>query len=216
MAGLTAVDTITTPSSLFASELPAAIKQNVIVLEGEDLPRGQVVGKITDGAITVEGGALVGTGNGVLTLANPAYAAGVKAGVYKVVFVEPATDLGAFIVEDPDGIIVGRGNVGTAFTGIVKFTIADGSTDFLASSYFPVTVTKAAGSGKIVEYDPDATDGSQNIYGILAEAVDATDADKDGVAWIQGHFNLNALTADESVVAGEYKYGNLLISSEVK
>ncbi len=83
------------------------------------------------------------TGDGVLTLANPAFGAGVKAGVYQAVFIEPATNAGAFIVEDPDGIQVGEGNVGVAFDGVVKFTIADGATDFVAGDGFDVTVTGA-------------------------------------------------------------------------
>lgn len=90
-------------------------------------------------------GALVGTGNGTIT-ASPATGAGCKVGTYKAIFVEPATDLGTFIVEDPDGITIGSGTVGVAFTTHLTFTIADGSTDFTAGSYFPIAVA-AANSG---------------------------------------------------------------------
>lgn len=87
-------------------------------------------------------GATVGTGNGVLTLATPKTAAGVKPGVYNVVIIEPASNGGTFEVEDPDGVIVGTGVIGTPFDGVVKFTLADGSTDFVAGDRIPVTVTE--------------------------------------------------------------------------
>jgi len=125
------------------------------------------------GTATAAGGALVGTGDGVLTLADPAVGAGVKAGVYKVLCIDPATDGGTFAVEDPDGIIVGSATVGVAFTGVVKFTIADGATDFTAGSWFPITVTKAdpAAVGAYVPFD-----GSRPAAAILYEGVDATSA----------------------------------------
>jgi hypothetical protein len=43
--------------------------------------------------------------------------ADVKPGNYTVRFVEPTTNAGAFIVEDPNGIAVGECNVGVAFDG---------------------------------------------------------------------------------------------------
>lgn len=82
------------------------------------------------------------TGNGTLTLADPAYGAGVKPGVYKVTAIEPASDGGTFSVEDPDGVQVGIARVGVAFNNVVKFTIADGATDFVAGDAFNVTVTE--------------------------------------------------------------------------
>lgn len=85
---------------------------------------------------------VVGAGKGILTLANPAVdVATVKAGVYRVVFIEPASNAGAFQVEDPDGVVVGTGNAAVAFDGPVKFTIADGATDFVAGDVALVTVS---------------------------------------------------------------------------
>lgn len=91
------------------------------------------------GTYVATAGALVGTGDGTCTMASPSTAAGVIPGVYKAVFVEAATNSGIFDVFDPNGVVVGRGVVGTAFTTQVKFTIADGATDFAAGSYFPIT-----------------------------------------------------------------------------
>ncbi|MER2606249.1 MAG: head decoration protein [Siculibacillus sp.] len=148
------------------------------------LKAGAVLSRVApaSGTATASVGALVGTGNGALTLADPSVGAGVKAGVYKVLCVEPATDGGTFVVEDPDGVVVGRAVVGVAFTGDIKFTIADGSTDFAAGSWFPVTVAKAdpATAGKYVPFD-----GSRAASAILYEGVDATSADRRRTATVR-------------------------------
>lgn len=83
-------------------------------------------------------------GDGTVTDA-PAVAAGAKAGRYVITIVEPATNLGEFIVEDPDGINVGQGIVGTEFTiaGITA-TVADGATDFVAGDRLYIDVTYTA------------------------------------------------------------------------
>lgn len=99
---------------------------------------------------TVEAAAVAGnTGNGVLTLADPAYGAGVKAGTYRVIAIEPAANLGTFSVEDPDGVQIGVASVGVAFTGVVKFTIADGATDFVAGDTFTLAVAENAADSLI-------------------------------------------------------------------
>jgi hypothetical protein len=102
-------------------------------------------------------------------------------GNYKVTFIEPTTNLGTFSVEDPNGLEIGHGVVGTAFTGGgISFTIADGATDFVSGDQFVVTV--AAGSGKWTAWNPSAVDGSQTVAGILYAAKDTTSADKAAVA----------------------------------
>lgn len=117
--------------------------------------------------------AFSGTGNGVLTLADPASAQDVKAGAYKVVFTEPATDLGRFQVFDPDGNLDGTGIVGTAYTGSVKFTIADGSTDFVVGDTFTLTVTltyKTVGLLETNANEESKTD-SKSGYGLIVGGV---------------------------------------------
>lgn len=96
-------------------------------------------------AATAVGAAVAGnTGNGTIT-ASPTITAGAKAGVYTVTMLEPATNAGEFVVEDPDGISIGNGTVAVAFSaGGVAFTVADGSTDFAAGDQFTVTVTMTA------------------------------------------------------------------------
>lgn len=152
-------------------------REKVTIKSGETLLAGAVVGKITVGAATAA--AVAGnTGNG--TCGAVTVSAGAKAGVYRLVIIEPATNAGAFIVEDPDGIIIGRGNVASAFSaGGLAFTLADGSTDFIAGDMFTITI--AAGSGKYVEMDPAATDGSQIAAGVLYGDCDAASADTEAV-----------------------------------
>lgn len=153
-------------------------REQIVVAAGSGaLKAGAVLSYVAaaSGAASASVGALVGTGNGALTLADPSVGTGVKAGIYKVVCIEPATDGGTFVVEDPDGVVIGRAVVGTAFTGDVKFTIADGSTDFVAGSWFPITVTRAdpTAVGKYVPYD-----GSRSATAVLYEGVDATSVDR--------------------------------------
>ena len=148
----------------------------ITIVSGAGIVRaGTVVGKIALGAATPA--AVAGnTGNG--TLASATVGAGAKAGVYRAVCIEPATDLGKFVIEDPDGITVGVATVGTQFVGGgLTFTIADGSTDFASGDAFTLTV--AAGSGK---YTPApataAADGSNVALAVTLYEVDAAAADR--------------------------------------
>jgi len=110
--------------------------------------------------------------------------AAAKRGVYQVVIIAKATDAGTFLVTDPDGVTVGTGTVGAAFSGGgLSFTITDGSTDFSAGEGFTITV--AAGDGKHVAYHQDASDGSQVPAGVLLAEVDASLADTDAVAIVR-------------------------------
>lgn len=132
---------------------------------------GTVLGEITRGTVAAGTVAFAGTGNGVLTKASPAIAANAQAGNYLVLFDAPETDAGEFVVTRPDGTVDGHGKVGVAYTGQVKFTIADGSTDFIAGDQFTIPVTVAAGSLKYVAHDEAATDGSQVAAGVVARYV---------------------------------------------
>lgn len=112
------------------------------------------------------------TGNG--TMGAITVTATAKVGTYKLVITEPGTNVGNFIVEDPDGIIIGQGDVASAFSaGGLAFTLAD-DTDFVAGDGFNIVV--AAGSGYYTGYDDGNADGSQTACAILMQAVDATSA----------------------------------------
>ena len=153
-------------------------REKITILAGSgsarELTDGMVLGKAAKGAAT--GAAVAGnTGNGTIT-ASPTVAAAAKVGVYRLTCIEPATDLGKFQVEDPDGIVIGVATVGTQFTTHLTFTIADGSTDFVSGDSFTITV--AAGTGKWVQIDFSGTLGTEDAAGILigdATAADGTD-----------------------------------------
>jgi len=83
------------------------------------------------------------TGNG--TMGTVTVSAGAKAGNYTLTIIEPGANVGTFIVLDPDGIQIGDGVVGSAFSaGGLAFTLADGATDFVAGDSFTITVTYTA------------------------------------------------------------------------
>lgn len=127
---------------------------------------GTVLGRVRAATIAIGAPSFVGTGNGVLTRATPAYSNDAMPGNYQVVFMEKATNLGNFEVYRPDGTLDGAGVVGTAYSGQVKFTIADGSTDFIAGDIFTLTATVTGTSYKYWPLNLSATDGRQNAVAV--------------------------------------------------
>jgi Bacteriophage lambda head decoration protein D len=152
-------------------------RAEITVALSQTLVAGQVIGKLgvvagITSSVTADAG---NTGNGVFTLANPAISAAAKDGKYTVRIVEPAANAGAFQVEDPEGRAVGEGTVGVAFDGEIKFTLADGATDFVVNDSFTVTIgreTEKDEQWKVLA--PAAADGTEIASGILFDAV-ATD-----------------------------------------
>lgn len=139
-------------------------REDATVAVSQSILAGHVLGKvgILAGITAVAAAAAGNTGNGVLTLANPAVDSSVKDGVYSVVFIEPVTNLGSFEVVGPDGAIVGTGNVGAAFAKGVKFTIADGAADFVAGDRFTITVGRESVKDELFKaLDVTASDGSE-------------------------------------------------------
>jgi len=127
---------------------------------GAELLPGAVLGKVTVGTATAAAQA-GNTGNAT----SSAVTVGTKAkpGVYVVEFTAATT----FFVTDPDGVQIGNGVTGTAFsvTDHIDFTITAGGTPMVAGDGFNITV--AAGSGKYVAYDAAATNGAAKVAGIL-------------------------------------------------
>lgn len=157
-------------------------REKITVLSGEGvLSAMTVLGRVLVGAGS--SAAFAGnTGNGAMGAIT--VGAGAKAGVYKLVIIEPGTNAGRFQVEDPDGIVIGVGTVAAAFSaGGLSFTLADGGTDFVAGDGFDITV--AAGSLKYKDFDVAGADGSQIAAGVLYDGVDATSADVDTVAFVR-------------------------------
>lgn len=180
-------------------------RENIVIKAGAGiLTAGTVLGKIAPdkGAVTVGNPAFTGTGNGVLTKASPAYGAAVQEGTYIVRLIEAGADAGQFEVIRPDGSIDGHATVGVAYDGQVKFTIADGSTDFSAAAQFTLAVSIAdpTGVGKYAPTDLAATDGSASAAGVLFAGVDATSADVAAVAHVRAaEVNGNCLAYHASI-----------------
>lgn len=151
----------------------ARSRENVLILGGVDpdprvLTAGMVLGRrITGSATATANAGNTGTGSvGSLTVAGP-----VKQGLYKVIFIEPAANAGVFEVEDPDGIMIGQGNVAVAFSkGGLGFTISD-ATDFVAGDGFSIQVTNL--DSLWLQYDPAGTLGEQVAAGVLRADVTA-------------------------------------------
>lgn len=125
------------------------------------------------------------TNTGTGTMGAITVSTGVKVGTYKLAIIEPGSNVGTFLVTDPDGLIVGRGVVASAFSaGGLAFTLADGTAqDFISGDGFDIVI--ATGSGEYVAYDDDNTDGSDIASGILLDGVNATSAAQDAVAIVR-------------------------------
>ena len=102
-----------------------------------------VIAGATQAGTAVSAAVAGNVGNG--TMGAVTISAGAKVGIYRLIIVEPGANVGTFVVEDPDGNVIGSGAVATAFSaGGLAFTLADGATDFLSGDSFTITVTATA------------------------------------------------------------------------
>lgn len=160
----------------------------------------QTAASTTITANSAKAAAVVGDGGGALGAIT--VGADAKAGDYVLTVIKAASSAGDFQVVDPDGIVVGVGTVGVAFSGGgLSFTLADGTPDFSLGD--SITITVAAGNGQYVLHNPDAADGSQHAAAILYDAVDASTGAKGGVAIERmAVVGASALTWAEGISAG--------------
>lgn len=213
----------------FIGELAMGVGYHVDAItlsSGENLVAGAVLGVKETGTPTATAGAPFSTdgttvGNGTVSAVSAD--AGAMAGDWQVEITGSGATA-AFRVRKPDGTIDGTGAVGTAYngTGSINITIADGSTDWAANHIIPVSVEYDENDSALeyVEYDPDGTDGSQNIAGILMKNTDATSADVVTTALKRGPASVNAndltwitgITADQ-ITAGKAALLNLGIKA---
>lgn len=84
------------------------------------------------------------TGNGVVTLGTPTTSAAAVPGTYTATLITTAVNGGVFEVTDPNGTVIGNATVGTLFDGEIRFTVADGATDFDVGDTFTFVVTAGA------------------------------------------------------------------------
>lgn len=150
------------PVGAIMSEGNRAISRaNLLIGASTTVVANSLLGRIaTAGAVDLTQ-SFSGTGNGVLTLATPAYNTKVKDGDYKVTLVTVAANAGTFRVEDPFGRSLGDVAVGVAFNKEIKFTIADGATDFALGDEFTISVAANPEDFTYAPYNPAGTDGSE-------------------------------------------------------
>lgn len=152
------------------------IAESQTITPGTLLARTAVAANVTATAAADAGN----TGDGAITMGDPAVAATVRDGVYTAVCIEEGSDVGTFRVEGPDGAVIGTAVVDVEFDGEVVFTIADGSTDFAAGDIFRITVAANADAYQYVAHDMDATDGTEvpvaiALYSATTEAAETAD-----------------------------------------
>lgn len=168
-------------------------RENVVIAAGSGAVRALLAGMVIGKRNTATASATADAGNtgtgamGAITVTGSA-----KRGRYRLVVIEPASNAGVFSLFDPDGLLVGTGNVGAAFSkGGLAFTLAD-ATDFIAGDAFTIDVQVSA--EKWVQLDVAATTGEARAAGILRAditAPDGTDA-AGGVAFARGPLEVNA------------------------
>lgn len=158
----------------------ATVALSQTVVAGQVMYSSTVIAGATSSAAADAGN----TGNGVLTLdVTTPVLAGAKNGVYRLVCLEPGTNVGTFAVYDPDGVEIGRHVVaGAAFSNQIKFTIADGATDFVAGDAFSVTVGVESGTDQ--EWTVIPNDGTQTAGGIAIYPITTDGSTKGKIAML--------------------------------
>lgn len=163
-------------------------REQITVASGADLVAGTVLGKTETSTATVAAAAAVSGSGG--TVGNGAIGtvtadAGAKAGVWKLLITNAATNAGNFVLYDPDGIQDGVGTVAVAYNGKLNFTLADGANDFVEDDYINITVSYPTPAPKYGALDPAATNGLQDACAILFDAAAAASADVRAVAHVR-------------------------------
>ena len=179
----TAAFTVTAPdgTALPTGNVATAYKSNhlsFLIANGGTMTTGDAFTVVvTAGGTPV----LVGTGSGTVSAVSLGKYA--QIGTYKVrLTATSATAL--FEVIGPDGTAVGTGNVATAFASDhVNFSLANGGTMTLGD-YFNIIVAGYT-TPQAKAWDPLAVDGTNDAWGVLLAAVDATSAAQAGVAIVR-------------------------------
>ena len=150
-------------------------RENVVVTQsGTALESGTVLAQAGDAGAMTSAATAGNTGNptfGAFTVGAAAVP-----GDYKLTF----TAATKFAVENPNGVTVGNGTTGVAFSkGGLGFTLTAGGTAAVAGDEFTLTV--AAGTGKYVAYTAGGAAGP--AAGILYNYLPAATGDVKAVAF---------------------------------
>ena len=185
-----------TPDNLDSGANVPNVTRSVVVKSGQSLKRGTVMSEVSVSLNGVTTGTANGGNTGGGTVTDVSLGTKAKVGTYTIRCTVAPTAYDSFLpqfeIKDPDGIVIGTAVQATAFTSPqINLLINDGSPDFVAGDKFTVAVI--AGSAKAVGYDSTATNGGASPLSVLAEDVDATDADTAGIVNETGEFNETAL-----------------------
>lgn len=165
-------------------------RDNIVVTQtGTAIDSGTLLTKVDTGtaAFAMDAGATGNPTSGTITVGAAA-----MPGAYTVEF----TAATKFTVEAPDGVTVGTGTLGTAFTkGGLSFTLTAGGTPAVAGDTAKITV--AAGSNKYVVYTADGAAGEADA--ILYQTLPAATGDAKAVGFTRdcevNRFELTGLDA---------------------
>ena len=158
-------------------------REVVTVLSGQNLALGAVLGKITKSTPTTGTADSGNTGGG--TCASVTAGALAKLGTYTITCLTyVASPLAAtFEVKDPDGNLLPEASLAAYVNSQINFDMADGSPAITVGDIWTIPIV--AGSGSVRAINFDGVDGSQDAYGFLTAAADATDGAVDGVAIVR-------------------------------
>src|SRR3990167_3253548 len=146
-------------------------REKVTVLSGQNLDVGAILGRVALGIGRARIPAVVGTGNGLMSLvfAGP----DVELGNYVLTCKTKVTNAGVFSVVAPSGKALPDATVAVAYVSShINFTIADGSTDFEIGDIFTIVVSTTAptviggtGTGVMtaLSLGPDAKSGNYRV-----------------------------------------------------
>ncbi len=173
---------------------------NAVILAGQNLVRGSVLGKITKGDVTeTPDSGNTGTDTfGTVTLGSSA-----MLGDYVVTCTTKATGASVFQVVTPKGVLLAPLTQGVAYASShLNGTLGTGGTDFEVGDF--ITISVAAGSGKFKLCDKSAVDGSADPYAVLVQDIDASEGDIENVAvYSSGGFGEDGLVFAAGTTAAD-------------
>ena len=180
-------------------------RENIVVTQtGTEVESGTLLTKSGDAATTGSAAATAGNA-GNPTFGTITVGAAAKPGAYKLTF----TAATKFDVEDPDGVKIGSGTTGVAFSKSgMGFTLTAGGTPAVAGDEWTITV--AEGSGKYIVYTASGAAGPADA--VLYNYLPAATGDAKAVAFVRdaelNRFELTGL--DATGQAGLAKKGLLV------
>lgn len=172
-------------NSLFAGSTDDFIGTGIVLAQGQNLPRGALLGRTAVSGTVSALTNLANSGNGTVSALDVGGAA--ITGDWQLV----AHSATVFFLYNPDGIYSGKATVGSAYTGAIHFTITAGSTPFAIGDSFTLRAADVAYHYKLSL--ATATDGSQIPDAVLAEDTVALVANQPTMAYLMGEFNANAI-----------------------